>query len=232
MARYELILRHPNGEVSVGEPPSATEIIKGVFGAAFAPAAGWGFKLGLRAAFPDMPDDEFVQALAEAYASEHSPNKVRDSAAERGISTHRFFEALANGEPEVPPSTPYEESVLKWWNSEMDGWKVVATEVPLISLKHNFVGTVDLIRYKTRPLEMYEVCDLKTHKGSARTEDWLQVAAYELAAREMGLIDGLVNHRIILAREDGKKAGQSTKWTKPEAFLAVKAVFDLTRGGS
>jgi hypothetical protein len=219
--------------------PSVTTIIKTVFSGSFVPASSWGFKLGFKAALPDTPEDELETLFGEAKAGEHSPDSVRDAARDRGTRVHEFFEALANDPFIASEPSPmmgetvdgYEESVVKWWQTEMPGWEVVASEVTLVSIEHQFAGTVDLIRCADG---FYEVIDLKTHSGSARYEDRLQVAAYELAAREMGLLgdplDNLCNQRVVLAREDGRKAGQSTKYTNPEEFLKVLEVYKAMKG--
>lgn len=181
----------------------------------------WGFKLGVQAATDNDPE-----AYEIAKRSSWNPTAQRDSARDRGTLTHEYLEALVEDDS-LDPAGPYQESVRKWWDTEMTGWIPAHSEVCVRSLKHQFVGTVDLIRHTAAGTE-YEVMDLKTHSGSARYEDRLQVAAYELAAREQGLIpeDATVSHRIVLARADGKKASQSTRYQDPAAFLAVKAVYD------
>lgn len=213
--------------------PSVTHIIKTVLSGSFLPASTWGFKLGFKAALPDTPEDELAKLFGEANAGEHSPDSVRDKARDRGTRVHEYFEALPGlGGIDFPlPGDGYERSVLLWWDKEMPGWEVVASEVTLVSVKHQFAGTVDLIRCKDG---LYEVIDLKTHSGSTRYEDRLQVAAYELAADEMGLFgDGcpMAEQRVVLAREDGRKAGQSTKYTNPSEFLKVLEVYRAMKGG-
>jgi hypothetical protein len=212
--------------------PSVTTILKTVFSGSFVPASLWGFKLGFKAALPDTPEDELETLFGEAKAGEHSPDSVRDAARDRGTRVHEYFEeavrtAASPSEFMVDPTDGYEASVAKWVLAEMSGWEVVASEVTLVSIEHQFAGTVDLIRCNELA---YEVLDLKTHSGSARYEDRLQVAAYELAAKEMGIVPSAA-HRIVLAREDGRKAGQSTKYTDPSEFLKVLEVYKAMKGG-
>ena len=243
---------------------SVTTVLKTVLNGSYTPASKWGFKLGVRSAFPDIPDEEFELLLKVAGEGEHSPDNVRNAAAERGTRVHDYFEVLAKGgvdewvpdrtllqtgvpighyERQAPPAPTddYERSVQLWWDAEMPGWEVVAAESTLFSTARKFAGTCDLIRKTTHaewvnqpaPFNTtYEVIDLKTHSGSARYDDRLQVAAYELAAREMGLIpeEADCDHRVVLAREDGKKAGQSVKYTDPAEFLKVLDVYNAMKG--
>jgi hypothetical protein len=196
--------------------PSVTSIIKAVMAPSMGGMAWWGAKLALEWAGGDY----------EAYKkSDKNPNAARDKAGDRGNAAHEYLEALVEYTNEAPePTTPYEQAVQSWWNDNMPGWEVIGCEEPVYSLRHGYAGTVDLVRRHIGTGKI-EVMDLKTHKGAARFEDHAQVAAYDLALREMGVIPEGAEHAVLLAREDGTYE-VSNRWVNPEIFLKLRDVYE------
>jgi len=212
--------------------PSVTSIIKACMGGSGPGMAWWGYKLGMKAlvdhldvVFPS--EDELYDTIKK---SRFNPNAQRDEAEDRGNKAHEYLEYLAMeapapGDPQFYDVTSeYEKGVFKWWQDHMPGWEVTACEIPVYSLKHAYAGTVDLVRRHIGN-GTYQVLDLKTHKGDARFEDHVQVAAYDLALREMGVIPAGAEHAVLLAREDGTYH-MSTRYVNPEVFLKLRDVYE------
>lgn len=202
--------------------PSVTSIIKSVMSPAFGPASYWGFKLGVQAGLDlagvDYKEDDYENAKKTAF----SPNAQRDKAGSRGTSAHEYLEQLANQEAYQDPTNGYERAVEAWWMKNKDDIEVIACEVPVFSLKHQYAGTIDLIYRDDN--DDYIFCDLKTHKGKARIEDHLQVAAYQLAWEEMNGVNGIAMQMVLLAREDGTYE-ESFRYMDPQAFLNIREVY-------
>ena len=232
-------------EVTI-ELPSVTSIIKAVMSPAFGGAAYWGAKLAVEwAQVSKTNDDPEADSWYEEFKkSDWAPNKVRDKAGARGTKAHEYLEELANSPWEKwedgritssarDPKNGYEEAVVSWFNDAIreGGHSVQACEIPVYSLKHAYAGTVDLVLADDIGLTFV---DLKTHKGPARFEDHLQVAAYQLAYFEMhpdslGPINA--DQLVVLAREDGTYE-ENHQYVDPRAFVKVREVYEeVTRYG-
>lgn len=112
-----------------------------------------------------------------------SPYSKRDKSAASGTSTHSLFEVLATGgEIERSDATA---GILDWWgNRGLTSEDVLATEVPLVSFKYRYAGTVDLI-YRDPSTGKIVLCDLKTGANVYWTQ-FLQGEAYRQAWEEDG----------------------------------------------
>lgn len=129
-----------------------------------------------------MPTD--VKSIKELMAIEgHSPYRKRDEAASRGTDVHSDLETLcAGGEITV---TPGNIGVVNWWNDKgLTPSDIIAAEVPLISFKYRYAGTVDLI-YKDPATGKTRLTDLKTGKYVHWTH-FVQGEAYRQAYEEAG----------------------------------------------
>jgi hypothetical protein len=186
---------------------------------------------------------EFCNMLTDAddledYLKENRlrPDDVKYEAADRGTEAHAVLEDLAElflrgGEAvaqkkaakilSTEKSSPYAKGVAGWWLDTNP--HVEASEEVLISLKHEFAGTCDLIWWDW---EGNLVCtDLKSRKaGSAIYEsDDVQTAAYEIAWNERN--DKNIDRRtVLLTMDDGTfKEGPAT--IDPQVFLDLLAVY-------
>lgn len=104
----------------------------------------------------------------------------RDRAANRGTAVHKLAERLVMGEEvELPDEIAgHAESYARF----LDEWKVdpVAVEVVVMSHKHGYAGTVDLIAdFPTLGKRL--LLDLKTSRSGIFGETALQLAAYRYA---------------------------------------------------
>lgn len=138
-----------------------------------------------------------------------------------GTSVHRSLEVLiAGGSPVITATAkPYVDGFTKW--REKVEPKIIASEVFVISAKHKYAGTADLvceIDGKTW------IVDFKTSKSFHRTMG-LQLVAYAQAWYEM---TGIKPKTAILRLTDKTKKGWSWReYREPiGVFLAVKKYFD------
>lgn len=104
----------------------------------------------------------------------------RDRAGNRGTAVHKLAEKLVVGERvEMPDEIAgHVESYARF----LDEWKVdpVAIEVVLMSHRHGYAGTADLIA-DIPPLGKRLLLDLKTSRSGIFGETALQLAAYRYA---------------------------------------------------
>jgi hypothetical protein len=108
--------------------------------------------------------------------------KVKDQAADIGTLAHFLCECyLKKQEPDTSDFSPNdlakaENAYIKftsWWDS--NGFELVASEAQLVSVKHEFGGTIDIVAKDKNGI--LHLIDLKTSKG-VWDEYWYQVAAY------------------------------------------------------
>lgn len=167
--------------------PSVTHIIKvpkDEMG--FGGMAWWGWKLGLKAAYPDASDAELDDIVEEMKTGPVTPNKVRDAAGERGDYAHNMLEKVAldqavfyldadsvfhfieEGKKPVRLQE-WGEAAARWWFDNMDLQEIVFSERPVWHLGYGYTGTLDLARLvKDDPQDeeplTFEIVDYKTHK--------------------------------------------------------------------
>lgn len=159
-------------------------------------------------------DQEGIGSLLKERGLRHMDK--RDSAAERGTATHAILEQLCEGVP-VEPINAYQEALCSWWDERQPA--VVHSEITVYSLVHGFAGTADLILVDS-------LVDLKT--GNARRiayeSDFLQVAAYRLAYREMTGFE-LPKTGVLICKENGKYA----EFFSPDPDADERAFCDLLK---
>lgn len=209
-----------------GQPvPSVTQIL----GVLDKPAlVWWGMRVGVEGAcrlqdageLPADPD-KAVKALT---AKKLTVNHVKTRAATRGTSLHDALEAyMRDGTVPMPAGFPeadrgYVRALAK---AMLDLNPVpLAMEVVVGSAAHGFGGRYDLLC----ELGGNQVrLDLKTGKRVYETAH-LQLAAYELAALEMG--ETRSDYQAILRLGEDGAFEFTVGRADPAEFLAVKAAYD------
>lgn len=204
----------------------------------------WGYKLGVQASLeygglddavltpPEIEPryEEFKRLGREGRLS--TPSNVLKKAGTRGTDVHDVAEALLkNGKPPLEGEIaaeilPYVEGLLNWYEAAKPDWAEVLTiESPVFSLEHRFAGTLDAIIKGISG--SYYLIDFKTSKGIYESH-LLQVAAYEYAARESGLIprDAIVIPTVVRLGKDGTYENRQSTYTF-EDFLKVKHVWEV-----
>lgn len=213
-----------------GQPvPSVTQIL----GVLDKPAlVWWGMRVGVEGACQlqesgALPADP-EQAVKALTARKLTVNHVKTKAATRGTSLHDALEAyLAEGRVPMPAGFPEEDRgyVRALARAMLDlRPEPLRMEVVVGSAQHGYGGRYDLLC----KLDGNQVrLDLKTGKRVYETAH-LQLAAYELAALEMG--ESRSDYQAILRLgEDGAFEFVVCR-ADPAEFLAVKAAFDAVTG--
>lgn len=184
-----------------------------------------------------IDDETLVQWLNE---QDLNTKAISMAAAQRGRDAHAYFEDAANafleGAVDVSeaegharakeffhvrkPDNPFEVAIADWWLTRMP--VVVASEMLLVSKRHNFAGTCDLFWLDNGLLT---VTDLKTRKAGngSYDSDHIQTGAYQIAYEEMTGAD--VQQRSILLAQDDGTWDESTSWIEPETFLHMRAIY-------
>lgn len=166
-----------------------------------------------------------------------SPYKQRDKAAVRGTDIHTDLEKLAAGEPVT--TTADNAGLINWWEDRgLSPSDVIAAEVPLVSFKYGYAGTVDLI-YKDPETGKIRLCDLKTGKQIHWTH-FVQCEAYGEAWREQGghFDEATVLHAPPMPEDKFMAAAMQVSGERPERgydekvardvdFDAFKAILDI-----
>lgn len=127
-----------------------------------------------------VPND--ADSIASLLSSEGlSPYSKRNKAANQGTEVHSNLEALAEGK--AVRRTKKTAALLDWWDERLLSPKhVVKCEVPLISFRYGYAGTVDLVYNDPQSGEL-RLCDLKTGKyvhwthfvqGQAYAQAWVE----------------------------------------------------------
>lgn len=161
-------------------------------------------------------------------------NEARDGATDVGSFVHSLIESEINWTE--PPDVPsdYEErvqSAFSAWQSwfEATRQEIVATELPLVSEKHRFGGTLDcVIRDKKGRLAL---ADWKT-SGQVHGDYLTQMAAYGLLwneTREEPLAGGF--HLVRISKTEGDLEHRHFPQLDEAAdlFLILRAAYDLDK---
>lgn len=240
---------HPKVKI---ELPSSTHIIKSTLAAP--QLVQWAYRqtldsvTGLLDAEAHEPhfdeEDTLMDTLVDAdildewlKQNKMRPNDVRDEAGDRGHREHELLEKLGKiglEDPEAAslyahkalikkPDSPWARGILDWWIER--GPIVYASELLLVSPKHGFAGTVDLIWMDDDGKLV--VTDLKTRKIGAEvyTSDMFQVDSYMLGYEEQ---EGRTPDRgsVLVVREDGTWIEKDVNIPRG-AFLDLLKVYDI-----
>lgn len=198
----------------------------------------WGFKLGVQALLHHVErigasniatyDADFW--YDECKQTEYAPHRALKKAGSRGTDVHAVAEVLLESGKldSLPLSTSAGEGfidALVAWHDEhgVDSWEMLAIERLLFSREHEYAGQSDFIA--RRPDGVVVVGDFKTSKAIYLSHH-LQAAAYEQAAREMGLIgpDDVVERHVVRLSDDGSYEVQHHPSVSVDDFLSVLAV--------
>lgn len=253
MGRYTLTLDGPSGTLDIPAPPSVTTIL----GETMPKGGGmpwWGYKLAcyalLEATQNSRKGIEFLtehtdgEELYEALKKRRkvTPHTELKKAGERGTAVHDYAEARIRGELScMDDATPdpaedlagYLQAADKWIAERLNGqWEVMAIEQPLISTRYGFVGTADLILRQTDEVfgDTYRVADFKSSKAIHASHK-LQLAFYEQAARELGLIpaDDPCDNLVIRLGADGEYEEQPSHCTLADVETTL-AQYHMLKG--
>lgn len=152
-----------------------------------------------------------------------SPYSQRDKAASTGTDVHEDLERLAAGE--VVERTSENAGLLDWWAERgLTPADVIATEIPLVSFKYRYAGTVDLI-YKDPSTGKVRLCDLKTGKYVHWTH-FVQGEAYRRAYEEEG---GWVDEVTVLhcpAAQEGVYTEKVSTEIDFSVFESILGIFN------
>jgi hypothetical protein len=183
--------------------------------------------------------DDFHQWLKDQGLTVRDYTKVRQT---EGKEAHATLEALGEadevdalrmaqrilGDPDS--YTGYEYASARWWMDTKP--KVLMSEALLVSWKHRYAGTVDLIWQDERGNHI--ITDLKSRRadlGMYESDD-IQTGAYSIAYKEM---DGLVwkasniRRTVLLVHPDGTYKHADTKLDE-EAFLDLRSLYRKMTG--
>jgi hypothetical protein len=147
--------------------------------------------------------------LADIKAAQLDATSVRDAAADRGTSIHKMFEDFANeGIVPNPASQPdewrgYVRSLAAYLiECSKNRERIESAELIVGSLRYGFAGTCDTVAVTVGPDGKRVRRDFKSAKQCYARTHFRQLAAYELAAVEMGdePCDELA---IIVLHDDG-----------------------------
>lgn len=198
----------------------------------------WGFKLGIAAAM-ELPSDYLGATLDECYEAakktDHAPHRALKKAGSRGTDIHTVAEVLLRTGrlDELPAGTEADDGfvdALVSWHADhgVDSWEMLAVEKLLFSASYGYAGQSDFIA--RRPDGIVVVGDFKTSKAVYLSHH-LQAAAYEQAAREMGLIsdDDPVERHVIRLAPDGEFEVQHHPTVGVDDFLSVLSVFQVLK---
>jgi Domain of unknown function DUF83 len=153
-------------------------------------------------------------------------SKVSDLAKTRGTTVHSIVEHYKEGSDiaqvleNVPdPYKGYAQAFHNWINN--NDFTVIQHEKTVISRKHKFAGTLDMLAKNKKSGEVYLI-DVKTGKQIYR-EAFYQLSAYRQALREEGIeVDKL---SVLLLNEKGTY-NFGTGEDRLKAFLAAKALWE------
>ena len=182
--------------------------------------------------------EDLIKSLRDAeelddYLTENRlrPSDVAEDASEAGQEGHAFLAKLAMAALEADAEAAvalaqrtlkrsgvsgHNVAIAKWWLSVDPD--VVASEKTVVSTRHRFAGTLDILRRRD---DTYTVTDLKCrsedrpcgvehrtresaikcHVVSAYTSDHLQTGGYSIALAEEGLPVSL--RTVLVAKADG-----------------------------
>jgi hypothetical protein len=160
----------------------------------------------------------------------------RDAAADAGTAGHEMAQAWLRGDD--PETAALEagckpesleggrhamESFIEWW--ERGRYRLLSMEEPLVSERHRYGGTYDLLVETDRGPEML---DLKT--GGTYPEHLLQVASYGHLLNECKGVEVRAYHLLRITRDtkpDFHHSHFSELEAELRAFLLARELYDL-----
>lgn len=157
-----------------------------------------------------------------------SPYKVRNVAGASGTRVHEDMEKLCKGK--VVKQTDTNAGLLAWWETRnLTKNDILACEYPLVSLKHELAGTLDMV-YVDPSSGATVLCDLKT--GFVAWTAFVQGNAYKMMADDANLFGGIDRVSVLHVRPltEGKLLHGWEELVAPDVgvdtFIHIKAIFD------
>jgi len=230
---YRLAVLNGAGEPTdvVFDVPSVTSILDAVLAKPALP--NWyyskaleGVEILLGKYGTKIPQDK--DSLKSLLRSEKlTPIHARDTAGQRGRELHDGLEALARGLPFTPDQRL--EPLLAWWQrTGLHPSRILGTEETLISFKHGFAGTLDLV-YVDPATEAVTLADLKTGAG-VYWSHFLQLAAYKLAWEEDSRNPPIQRSVVIHLNEKVGLALKEDPNVREADFLHVLEIYKAMTG--
>ena len=154
-----------------------------------------------------------------------APYQASDKAKSRGSTVHSVIEFYVHKQKyidSVPEEfKPYATAFYQWVKDNKV--TIVGHEKTLVSKKHNYAGTCDMIA-KLNGNDELIVVDIKTSKGGAiYKESELQVSAYVNALKEEGMD---ISRGMVVALSDTGKYATKEADDEFETFLACKKIYE------
>lgn len=248
--------------------PSVTTVIHDCDASAMNGLMGWAYNTGLKGVAAliergELDEDETEATLKQKLKdAELTPWSGRDAAARRGQDIHDYAEKLVLGrvtrdevmraadEAEADGRSDfagYALALTRWhggWSSARPARppysrEVLSTERVLVSIRHEYAGTCDLIdcepgepeaaREEGRPLRV-EVADFKTSKSIYESHFW-QCDAYGVALEEMAERAGepveVVGVRVIRFGADGRVQEERRDFDHGRVFLKMRELYSV-----
>lgn len=199
----------------------------------------WGYKLGVEATLDwvkELPSGDplpDVESLYKTLKEEKklTPATVLTSAGGRGSDVHEYAETVMLADVTgIPFTAPIDPAIAGYCKAvdafkvefDKQGWIVKEVEIPVYSLEHRYAGTTDVIAHHPKQ-DIHAIIDFKTSKAIYES-NFLQMEAYDAAAREMGYYDGKSKRMVVRLGAKGKfELKESTCGL--EDFLNVKKVW-------
>jgi hypothetical protein len=164
---------------------------------------------------------ETALALAEV-----EPERQRDAAAQRGGLAHEAIALALEGMPYCPEWEPWVRAALDFLADF--GFRVVAIERVLVSKRHGFAGSCDVVALGVDG--GLAVVDWKTGRNPHLPEGALQVGAYCLALQEMTQRPVAAGY-VVAVRPGRYEAKEVNLHRAQEGFLGALALWKSLRGG-
>jgi hypothetical protein len=143
------------------------------------------------------------------------PYETRDARAKQGSSDHNDLSRLVSGEIDITSNWGLNE----WWQGNKKVLRVRANEVPVVSFKHKYAGTVDLV-YTYGKNGLLTLGDLKTG-ATVSVSAYLQLCAYQLAWNELNPSDQIQVTEIIHCPQGKQAFTVLENPFRPEQFLPI-----------
>jgi len=253
-SHYTFVLRNDNNGRYVSDVTIALPSVTTIIGKTLAKPAlvGWTYRetrdyiSGAVSTLVDLGTDpaDIVDCLAdsdwlEEYLKSNRlrPQDTTKDAMERGHIGHALLEHLGSAYLEEDEETAqkvaqealnsetssgWDKGIAAWWLDRNP--RVVASEKVLVSLKHGFCGSVDLIWRNDK--EQLIVTDLKTRgvgKGVYES-DHIQCGAYKLAWEEQ-TSEWVDRTTVLVAREDGSWSEEESPYD-PDVFVHLVEIYN------
>jgi antitoxin component HigA of HigAB toxin-antitoxin module len=158
--------------------------------------------------------------------AESEPERRRDTAGLKGVQVHEAIAAALAGDPYPPEMAPWVEAGRSFLDDF--GLQVVAIERVLVSKRHGFAGSCDVVALGVDGGLV--VIDWKTGRYAHLPEAALQVGAYCLALQEMTRRPVAAGY-VVAVRSGRYEAKQVNLPRAQEGFLGALALWKSLRGG-